>query len=68
MFPLSKIRKNGNGNRSNEFSFGKQEKIYFSRKWAPDSNVISNKIIVSNKLLGLLRLGLGFGPGFLLYA
>ena len=24
--------------------------------------------IVSNKLLGLLRLGLGFGSGFILYA
>ena len=33
--------------------------------YAPDSNVVSNKIIVSNKLLGLLRLGLrlGFGSG-----
>ena len=27
----------------------------------PDPNVVSNKIIVSNKLLGLLRLGLGLG-------
>ena len=27
-----------------------------------------NKIIVSNKLLGLLGLGLGFGSGFILYA
>ena len=28
-----------------------------------DPNVVSNKIIVSNKLLGLLRLGLGWGLG-----
>ena len=36
----------------------------------PDPNVVSKKIIVSNKLLGLLRLGLGlgFGSGFILYA
>ena len=36
----------------------------------PDPNVVSNKIIVSNKLLGLLRLGFGFGfgSGFILYA
>ena len=27
----------------------------------PDPNVVSNKIIVSNKLLGLLRLGLRLG-------
>ena len=26
------------------------------------------RFIVSNKLLGLLRLGLGFGSGFILYA
>ena len=37
---------------------------------SPDPNVVSNKIIVFNKLLGLLRLGLGlgFGSGFILYA
>ena len=37
---------------------------------SPDPNVVSNKIIVFNKLLGLLRLGLalGFGSGFTLYA
>ena len=29
----------------------------------PDPKVVSNKIIVSNKLLGLLQLGLGFGSG-----
>ena len=34
----------------------------------PDPNVVSNKIIVSNKLLGLLRLGLGSGSGFILCA
>ena len=40
--------------------------------WTPEPNVVSNKIIVSNILLGLLRLGLGlalaFGSGFILYA
>ena len=38
--------------------------------FSPDPNVVSNKIIVFNKLLGLLRLGLalGFGSGFTLYA
>ena len=30
---------------------------------APDPNVVSSKIIVSNKLLGLLRLGLELGLG-----
>ena len=35
---------------------------------SPDLNVVSNEIIVSNKLLGLLRLGLGFGSGLILYA
>ena len=37
---------------------------------SPDPYVVSNKIIVFNKLLGLLRLGLGlgFGSGFILYA
>ena len=36
----------------------------------PDPNIVSYKIIVSNKLLGLLRLelGLGFESGFILYA
>ena len=34
----------------------------------PDPNAVFNKIIVSNKLLGLLGLGLGFGSGFILYA
>ena len=36
---------------------------------APHTNVVSYKIILSNKLLGLLRLGLGlgFGSGFILY-
>ena len=35
---------------------------------SPDPNVVSNKIIVSNKLLGLLRLGLGLESGFILHA
>ena len=34
---------------------------------APHTNVVSNKIILSSKLLGLLRLGLGLGSGFILY-
>ena len=36
----------------------------------PGPNVVSNKIIVSNKLSGSLQLGLGlgFGSGFILYA
>ena len=36
----------------------------------PIRTLYPNKIIVSNKLLGLLGLGsgLGFGPGFILYA
>ena len=36
----------------------------------PIRTLYPNKIIVSNKVLGLSRLGsgLGFGPGFILYA
>ena len=34
----------------------------------PIRTLYPNKIIVSNKLLGLSRLGLGFGSGFILHA
>ena len=33
-------------------------------KFTPDPNVVPNKVIVSDKLLGLLR----FGSGFISYA
>ena len=36
---------------------------YSQEKNLPDLSIVSNKIIVSNKLLGLLQLGLGFGSG-----
>ena len=37
-------------------------------KCHPIRTLYPNKIIVSNKLLGLLGLGLGFGSGLILYA
>ena len=43
---------------------------YFNMLFHPIRTLYPNKIIVSNKLLGLLGLGsgLGFGSGFILYA
>ena len=35
-------------------------------KFTPNPNVVLNKVIVSDKLLGLLRFG--FGSGFISYA
>ena len=54
------------------FSFARkldELKLFFPElEQLPDPNVVSNKIIVSNELLRLVRLGLGFGSGFILYA